>query len=207
MRSLLLLVIAAGVARAQTIKGAVLAKNEPHHHLAYEDEVLRVLRVHVAPHDTTLLHEHGPDYIWIALGASTIVNAKLGAPDTTISSKDLTIHYTPGMFAHVARNLTTRPFDNITVELLQPQTNPVDRLRASLVTIDPGKTFTLTVGGRPAWVIALDTADLTRSLTMSGNASWTGGTVRAGSGTWSLSNHGTAPVRAMVITALATRAQ
>src|SRR5262245_14981999 len=100
MRFLVPLLLAAGVARAQTIKGAVLAKNEPHHHLAYEDDVLRVLRVHVAPHDTTLLHEHDADYIWIAIGASTIVNAKLGAPDATISSKDLTIHYTPGKFAH-----------------------------------------------------------------------------------------------------------
>lgn len=113
----------AATATAQTIPGAVLAKREPHHHLAYEDSTIRVLRVHVAAHDTTLLHEHDPDYFWIALGPSTVINAKLGSPDATITSPDLSVHYTFGKFAHVARNPGTMPFDNITVELLQPQTS------------------------------------------------------------------------------------
>jgi hypothetical protein len=118
-----ILVFSATVAHAQSIKGAVLAKREPHHHVAYEDSNLRVLRVRVPAHDSTLLHEHDPDYFWIALGASTVVNAKLGAPEATISSADLSIHYTFGNFAHVARNPGTIPFDNITVELLEPQSN------------------------------------------------------------------------------------
>lgn len=108
---------------AQSIRGAVLARNEPHHHLTYEDSTLRVLRVRVGAHDTTLLHEHDPDYFWIALGPSEVVNAKPGAPDATIKSADRSIHYTPGHFAHVARNPGTVPFDNITVELLRRQTN------------------------------------------------------------------------------------
>jgi hypothetical protein len=122
----------AATARSQSIRGAVLAKNEPHHHLAYQDSTLRVLRVRVAAHDTTLLHEHDPDYFWIALGASTVVNAKLGAPDATITSGDLSIHYTAGNFAHVARNPGGAPFDNITVELLEPQTNVRNLCEAAL---------------------------------------------------------------------------
>lgn len=114
---------AAATAGAQSIPGAVLAKREPHHHLAFEDATIRVLRVRVAPHDTTLLHEHDPDYFWVALGASTVVNAKPGIADATITSADRSIHYTPGKFAHVARNPGDAPFDNITVELLEPQTN------------------------------------------------------------------------------------
>jgi len=119
----LLLLLTAGTVGAQTIPGAVLAVREPHHHLAFEDSVLRVLRVRVNAHDTTLLHEHDPDYFWISLGASAVINAKLGTPDATISSPDLSMHYTPGNFAHVARNPGNSPFDNITVELLEPQTN------------------------------------------------------------------------------------
>lgn len=120
--SVSLALASATTARSQSIPGAVLAKNEPHHHLAYQDSTLRVLRVRVPAHDTTLLHEHDPDYFWIALGASTVVNAKLGSPDATIASSDLSIHYTPGNFAHVARNPGGVAFDNITVELLEPQT-------------------------------------------------------------------------------------
>ncbi len=111
------------LAAAQSIPGAVLAKNEPHHHLAYEDSVIRVLRVRVAPHDTTLLHEHDPDYFWIAIGSTEVVNAVLGKPDAMIKAADLSVHYTPGKFAHVARNPGESNFDNITVELLGAQTN------------------------------------------------------------------------------------
>jgi hypothetical protein len=124
--------IGATSARAQSIPGAVLAKNEPHHHLAYQDSTLRVLRVRVPAHDTTLLHEHDPDYFWIALGASTVTNAKLGAPDATITSSDLSIHYTAGNFAHVARNPGAVAFDNITVELLEPQTDVRNLCEAAL---------------------------------------------------------------------------
>ena len=122
-RPAVLLLLSAASAGAQSIPGAVLAKHEPHHHLAFEDATLRVLRVRVAPHDTTLLHEHDPDYFWVALGASTVVNAKPGIADATIASADRSVHYTPGKFAHVARNPGDAPFDNITVELLEPQTD------------------------------------------------------------------------------------
>jgi hypothetical protein len=120
---LVVTLLAAAACGAQSIPGAILARREPHHHFAYEDSTVRVLRVRVGPKDTTLLHEHDPDYVWIALGASEIVNAKLGAPDAVIKSKNMSIHYTPGNFAHVARNRGRSPFDNITVELLQPQSN------------------------------------------------------------------------------------
>ncbi|MGH7620445.1 MAG: hypothetical protein ACREPM_24775 [Gemmatimonadaceae bacterium] len=113
----------ASSAAAQSIPGAVLAKREPHHHMVYEDSTIRVLRVRVPGHDTTLLHEHDPDYFWIALGASQLVNARPGQPDATIASNDLSIHYTPGKFAHIARNPGGAPFDNITIELLRAQTH------------------------------------------------------------------------------------
>ena len=127
-----LLVLGAVTLRAQTIPGAVLAKNEPHHHLVYEDAALRVLRVRVPAHDTTLLHEHDPDYFWVALGNSNVVNAKLGSPDAAITSKDLSIHYSFGPFAHVARNPADVPFDNITVELLEPQKDVRNLCEASV---------------------------------------------------------------------------
>lgn len=116
---ILALLSIASVAGAQP--RAVMAKAEPHHHLVFEDATMRILRVRVPAHDSTMLHQHDPDYFWIALGPSTIVNAKLDTPETTVTSEDLSIHYTPGKFAHVARNPGNRPFDNITIELLGTQ--------------------------------------------------------------------------------------
>ncbi|HEV8449039.1 MAG TPA: hypothetical protein VGQ44_19540 [Gemmatimonadaceae bacterium] len=110
------------LALSQSIPGAVMAQREPHHHLVYEDSVIRVLRVRVPAHDTTLLHEHDPDYFWISLGPSTLVNVRPGNPDATVASADLAFHYSFGKFAHIARNPGNAPFDNITVELLEPQT-------------------------------------------------------------------------------------
>lgn len=134
----------ATMARAQHIPGAVLAKHEPHHHLAYEDEALRVLRVRVPAHDSTLLHEHDPDYFWISLGPSEVVNAKLGSPDAVVKSADLSIHYTPGNFAHVARNPGNVPFDNITVELLGAQAHPRNECEDAIA----GAPLACPTGGR-----------------------------------------------------------
>ena len=38
---------------------------EPHHHLALENEYVRVFKVEVAPHDATLMHTHHHDYIFV----------------------------------------------------------------------------------------------------------------------------------------------
>lgn len=226
-----LVLAASSTARSQAIPGAVLAKNEPHHHLAYQDSTLRVLRVRVPAHDTTLLHEHDPDYFWIALGASTVTNAKLGAPDATITSGDLSIHYTAGNFAHVARNPGTVPFDNITVELLEPQANvrnlceaaladkPLDcrgkeqrsatfigatehsafataRRRVSLMTIPPNTTIRPGTPTRSAWLIALDTLDVARSLATRNLGAWVGGTIRLPNDpTWRIQNQSGKSIR------------
>ena len=230
-----LLVVCAVTLKAQSIPGAVLAKNEPHHHLVYEDASIRVLRVRVPAHDTTLLHEHDPDYFWVALGNSTVINARIGSPDATIASKDLSIHYSVGPFAHVARNPSDVPFDNITVELLEPQKNvrnlceeslagkPVDcsttsgaasefftggtehtafatdRLRVSMVALAPGAALRPTTRARGAWVIALDTADVS-SLATVGAGKWRGGTFRAVAGKpWSVSNRSRTALRVVTV--------
>ncbi len=226
-----LMLACAATAQAQSIPGAVLAKNEPHHHLAYQDSTLRVLRVRVPAHDTTLLHEHDPDYFWIALGASTVVNAKLGAPEATITSADLSIHYTPGNFAHVARNPGGVDFDNITVELLEPQTRvrntceqavadrPLDcrrtsqpsatfigatehpafataRRRVTLVTIPPNTTIRPGTPTKSAWLIALDTLDVARSIATRTLGPWVGGTIRLPNDpTWRIQNQGGKSIR------------
>lgn len=217
---------------AQSIPGAVLAVREPHHHLTYEDSAIRVLRVRVPAHDTTLLHEHDPDYFWIALGASDVVNAKLGAPDATIASRDLSIHYTPGHFAHVARNPGAAPFDNITVELFGTQTNirnlcetataaqsldcpatqlahgtgvtehpafSTNRLRVSLVAIEPGAVLRSSAPNRDAWLIALDTADTRGALVTLGAGGWRGGVYRPARGPWAVRNDGKRVSRALLL--------
>ncbi len=113
----------AALAMPQT-PAAVPVTSEPHHHLSYSNANLRAFQVEVPPHSSTLLHRHEVDYIWLALGDADVINAVAGKPEARLQVKDGTVHFTRGDFAHIARNETDSPFRNVTIELLQPHTNP-----------------------------------------------------------------------------------
>jgi quercetin dioxygenase-like cupin family protein len=100
---------------------AVEITAEPAHHLALANEQVRVFQVEVAPHASTLLHSHGHDYLFVTLGETRISNEVLGKPPVEVSLSDGETRFTPGDFAHVARNLSDRPFRNVTIELLQDE--------------------------------------------------------------------------------------
>jgi len=92
---------------------------EPGHHLALENQYVRVFKVEVAPHATTLMHRHRHDYIFVTLGLSHVENEVAGNPPETLTLQDGETHFTPGGFAHIAKNLSDQPFRNITIELVQ----------------------------------------------------------------------------------------
>jgi len=94
---------------------------EPHHHLKIENEYVRVYYVEVPPHESTQLHQHDHDYLYVSLGPADVVNAVRDKPEVHLVFKDGETHFTRGGFAHVARNLSEAPFRNVTIELLKPQ--------------------------------------------------------------------------------------
>ena len=79
--------------------------------------------VTVAPKDTTLVHRHNHDYLFVTLGDSDVVSARPGEKPVALLLKDGEVRYTPGNFAHAAINNSDRPFHNTTIELLKPSTN------------------------------------------------------------------------------------
>ncbi len=99
----------------------VPVRNEPRHHLAFENSYVRVFRVEVAPHDSTLLHEHALDYVFVSLGPADIISAPLGKPELHMQLKDTEVHFARAKVVHVARNLSDLPFRNLTIEFLLPQ--------------------------------------------------------------------------------------
>jgi hypothetical protein len=98
--------------------------SEPHHHIVYKSDRLRVFRVEVPAHSTTLIHEHAVDYFWIAVGPSEFVNAAVGKPEATVVATDGSVHFTRGGFSHLARVDGEAPFRNVTLELPLTQTHP-----------------------------------------------------------------------------------
>jgi quercetin dioxygenase-like cupin family protein len=94
---------------------------EPLHHLALANEQVRVFQVEVAPQAATLLHSHGHDYFFVTLGEAHISNEVVGKPSAEVKLADGETRFTPGNFAHVARNLAAQPFRNVTIELMQDE--------------------------------------------------------------------------------------
>jgi len=90
---------------------------EPHHHPALENSYLRVFKVEVGPHDSTLMHWHRHDYLFVTIGASEVENDVAGKAPVTLKLQDGEVRFIPGNFAHIARNLALTPLRNVTIEL------------------------------------------------------------------------------------------
>lgn len=108
---------------AQQQQQPVEITSEPSHHLVFENEYVRVFDVTVAPKASTLVHRHNHDYLFVTLGDSDVVNARVGEKPAALHLKDGEVRFTPGNFAHAAINESDRPFHNITIELLKPSTS------------------------------------------------------------------------------------
>lgn len=107
----------AGLAPAQS--GEVDITREPHHHLVFENKLVRVFDVTVPPGETTLIHRHNHDYVYVTLGAADLDNRVEGKPPARVQLQDGETRFLDGNFAHAVRDLASTPFRNITVELLE----------------------------------------------------------------------------------------
>jgi len=103
---------------------AIPVGKEPHHHLVFENDYVRVFRVSVPPHDATLLHQHDLPYVYVSLGPADVINAVAGKPESRLVMADGQVGYSRGGFAHIARTDAGTPFNNVTIELLKPQGEP-----------------------------------------------------------------------------------
>lgn len=120
LRSWLIVLVGAAIVAGQTA-GEVEITAEPGHHLALENQYVRVFQVEVARHAATLMHRHRHDYVFVTLGASEVESDVAGKPPVRLKLQDGETRFTPGNFAHVAKNLSDRPFRNVTIELLQDE--------------------------------------------------------------------------------------
>jgi hypothetical protein len=122
-----IVLLLAFAALAQAPATPVALKDEPHHHLMFENEYVRVWAFGINGYDATLLHNHDLPYFGIALGPADYVNAVAGKSETHVKLADGQVSYSKGGFAHLVRTETDIPFRNFTIELLKPQANPRNR--------------------------------------------------------------------------------
>src|SRR5579872_4125465 len=72
---------------AQTVSEVEITA-EPSHHLALQNQYVRVFKVEVAPHQATLMHRHRHDYIFVTLGQSLVENQVAGKAPLKLSLQD-----------------------------------------------------------------------------------------------------------------------
>src|SRR6202165_4206416 len=119
-RALLLFFLLIPFLAAQTATEVEIT-SEPSHHFFLENEFVRVFKVEVAPHTSTLLHRHGHDYVFVTLGDAHVSNEVEGKPLVDRQLQAGATLFVHGNFARVARNLSDQPFRNVTIELLQDE--------------------------------------------------------------------------------------
>jgi quercetin dioxygenase-like cupin family protein len=180
-RAILLLPCLALFALAQTATApAVPVLEEPHHHLAIENEYVRVFKVEVLPHAETLLHRHDHDYVFVTIGDARVVNAPEGKAPVELKLADGETRFTRAPLVHVAKNLSGQSFRNVTIELIQDQANRdaagtfpevvspevqkvlfvQDGVRVSEYRLAPGATLPRHEHKRPHLVVAVSDLDL-----------------------------------------------
>lgn len=107
-----------------TMMAPVPLTSEHHHHLVFSSPQVRAFYVVIPVNDQTLVHQHNVNYVWVGLGDADVVNATVNKSPIRLHSRDGMLHFSPGRFAHKAINVGNTTYRNVTVELLQEQTNP-----------------------------------------------------------------------------------
>lgn len=198
--------------------------SEPSHHLALENEHVRVFQVEVAPQASTLMHRHRHDYLFVTLGDSRVSSEAAGKAPVELKLADGETRFTPFNFAHIARNLSDQPFRNVTIELVQdaklrtaPSPWPMeggnkdfpgghikvlfirDGARVSQVELEPGATVPAHHHDGPHLLVAVSDLDLEGQGPMpgkfkSGEIKWL-----PGGYTHTLTNVGKSPARFVTV--------
>ena len=97
----------------------VPVRNEPRHHMKFENEYVRVFDVVVPPGDATLYHVHSNDYVFVSIGEATLKAQVLDGQPADLIVKDGETRFTKGPITHRVTNVVKTPFRNITIEILK----------------------------------------------------------------------------------------
>jgi oxalate decarboxylase/phosphoglucose isomerase-like protein (cupin superfamily) len=122
MKTMFVLLLGITLLFAQTSTPEVEVAAEPHHHLTVENKSVRAYYVEVPSHGETQMHWHRHDYFYVNLGSAEIINAVKGKDPVTVKFQEGETRFSSATFAHVAYNLSDRPFRNVTVEILEDET-------------------------------------------------------------------------------------
>jgi hypothetical protein len=150
----------------------IQVSQEPRHHNVFENEWVRILDVHIPPHDTTLIHKHSTPSVFMVLSNTKTGSQVLIEPGKTsfVNGNIWFESFADTPRIHRVWNEDTVEFHVIDMELLHPPTSTahqtpvipfskelfnVKPVEAFRVTVPPGKSFTLPAFGYAAVIVGL----------------------------------------------------
>ena len=104
---------------------AVPVGEEGHHQLVLENEYTRVFHVVLVPKESTLMHQHDRDYVYVMIGPSQVEVVKAGSAPAEMKLNDGDVKFTKAPLAHKVTNTGETPFVNLTIEVKKPSTKAV----------------------------------------------------------------------------------
>ncbi|MEP6690177.1 MAG: hypothetical protein ABJD07_03415 [Gemmatimonadaceae bacterium] len=166
---------------------AVPVSREAKHHRVLENEWVRIYDVTVRPGDSTLYHVHASDYLFVTLGAASVMAQPMGGAANPLTVADGEVRFTKATITHRVVNPPTSPaFHNLTIEVLKtpsdskgaspgvPAPAPTvrgrtlvlenDRVRVERVRLEPGDSTGVHTHARRELVVIVQPATLTITL-------------------------------------------
>jgi len=131
-------------------QAAVPVEQEPHHHLVLTNEFVEVMRVNLAPGESSLYHTHGHDGAAVELSNATIAQQKLGeaqGPKDQAKPGDVAARTVNTPYTHRVINVGDVPFDVLDVEFLQRPPVPSGMVAGEVVAENPSaRVYRWTLG-------------------------------------------------------------
>jgi quercetin dioxygenase-like cupin family protein len=110
------------VSKAQgTPTDPVAVEQEPHHHVIFENQYVRVMEVIVAPGETTLFHKHSLDNVPVFLSDAAVKRQSVGEDWVAAPAKEGSVGFTAGTktpYVHRITNAGATVFHVLDVEIL-----------------------------------------------------------------------------------------
>jgi quercetin dioxygenase-like cupin family protein len=99
-----------------------------HYQLEFENEQVRILRLHFGPHEKSVMHSHPPGVVVILTDCNFRFDLSRGKTQDMIGKAGQIILFEEP-FEHASENLSNKPFEAVFVELKnaqrrEPQNNP-----------------------------------------------------------------------------------
>jgi hypothetical protein len=97
---------------------------EPHHHLSFKNDYVKVFRVEVAPGDSIRMHQHDHDTVAIAIGDQMVTVGFPDKPAVHQKNPDGQLRLQKTGYIHSTGVDPGTTYHTVAVELIPPQGNP-----------------------------------------------------------------------------------